>query len=954
MARNRQQQRIDEPTIRPTQQITDDFVPTYSANQINMEGAAAADWTEGFQNLLMQGEKAVVAHRKAEDKALQEAGEAIWSLMESEDLSLDKAVARYTATGDTPQGLRKRLRDWTQSGKMDKSASPTFRRAVEEGQNGQKAQLWEVSLASDMDELVALAKQQVGGDQTAMLRSIQQSIAGRMTDDLFEGLSSYGAGHLRAKLVSSGNKIAGLALAKAEDELAQEALDSAGSLVVDTTQQMMDTTSQTIQNMQAAIPGGHVDLNLDAEEFHENDPLNQQYARYADQTFDVSSTEKRRTGLVNAVGAQFDAYASSPMSYEDKVEFVEHAFQEAARTRTNGGTGPYFLPQASNEYKTLLSRKNAALKQLKYDRDNEGGDRIKGYEMAMDLFKNTSVATKRREDWTADETQQVQSILQDLNNISGGHAQGGANAMATYQSTIGKSTPLTQAQEEQKILLSKNPIAVFTQVGNVPLATSPDIIGQWLTDQGITNTELRVEWTSAIATEDKVREGYREQVSRNLLSSVQKVARGEFSATFGDIGKFQDPAFAPVPTDLEREVANDPATRTAADEILDRYIRGEIQLDEVTIQIESDLKRRWDATMNSRGSMEAVRQRQERETSDAMAATQIQRRAYADDDEETPRQQWVEEGAWMENMAPKDPIVGNASWWTKGFGHGRGGRAGVNDFFFEMSNKAWIGPNGASKEEWAAEMRKRMALFEDLPVAKEIEAFVRDMPNEKDLQKQVEDTAAWIDGKWMEYFSTVQSPHSETYGFMDKAFFDYLEEEYAEGINVIPFGLGDESTRKGFTKHGSGEDFVNSYGPYLQTAVPTQQGWMTLPESIPNFSVLGLPPTIDITELREVYPETAKVGDAGVETRYREDRLEIANETEWLVDEGREQKIKGNIQDLVSGRPALERHWAAAQRIFEVTYNRPYVHKDRQDRKNIGHIWRYLSDQETKREITYK
>jgi hypothetical protein len=147
---------------------------------------------------------------------------------------------------------------------------------------------------------------------------------------------------------------------------------------------------------------------------------------------------------------------------------------------------------------------------------------------------------------------------------------------------------------------------------------------------------------------------------------------------------------------------------------------------------------------------------------------------------------------------------------------------------------------------------------------------------------------------------------------------------------------------------------VNSYCQYLKTAVPTQQGWMTLPESIPNFSVIGLPDTIPIEELREVYPDTAAVGDDGVELRYREDRLEIGDPVKWVVDEGREQKIRGDIQDIVSGRPAAERHWAACQRVFEVTYNRPYLHKERQDRKNISHIWRYLSEQETKREISYK
>ena len=954
MARNKQQQRIDGPTLRPTQGLTDNFVAAHSPNQINMEGAAAADWTEGFKDLLESGERAVVAHRKAEDKSLVEAGEAVYGIMKRDNIPLDKAVAKFTASGDTPQGLRKRMRDWTVGGKMAKSASPYFRRTVEEGQNTDKASRWETLQASQMDKLVALAKGRngMGGDE--MMKVIQEELSSNMTDDMYEGLSTYGAGHLTKMLVASGSKIAGLALAKAEDELAQETLDSASSLLVDTTNQQMDTTDATIANMNGSIPGASVDLNLDAEEFHENDPLHSQYARYADSTFDVSSTEKRRAGLVNAVGAQFDAYSSSDMSYDDKVEFVEHAFEEAARARTRGGAGDYFLPQGSAEYKLLMGRKNAALKQLKYDKDDAGGDRSKGYELGLERMAGSVAGVKRANDWTADETQEVQAILREFNAMGSGFAQGAAQAMSTLQSTIGKTEPMTPAQEEQKAFLEKDPVAVFTQVGNVPLGKSPDEVSQWLTDSGFNNTDFRVAWSSAIATEDSTRRGNSETINRTLLASVQKVARGEFSATFGDVGKFQDPSFAPIPTELEREVANDPVTREKVQVILDQYKRGEIQLDEVTISIESNLKKQWDATMNNRGNLEEVRQRQEREISDAMAATNAQRLAYTDEDVDTPRQQWVEEGAWTENMAPKDPIVGNASWWTKGFGHGRGGRAGVNDFFFEMSNQAWVGPRGATKEEWAADVRKRMALFEDLPVAREIEAFVRDMPNEKDLQKQVEDTASWIDGKWMEYFSTVQSPHSETYGFMDEDFYDYLADEYVDGINFMPLGMFDASTRAGILKNGSGEDFVNSYGQYLKTAVPTQQGWMTLPESIPNFSVIGLPDTIPIEELREVYPDTAAVGDDGVELRYREDRLEIGDPVKWVVDEGREQKIRGDIQDIVSGRPAAERHWAACQRVFEVTYNRPYLHKERQDRKNISHIWRYLSEQETKREISYK
>jgi len=244
-----------------------------------------------------------------------------------------------------------------------------------------------------------------------------------------------------------------------------------------------------------------------------------------------------------------------------------------------------------------------------------------------------------------------------------------------------------------------------------------------------------------------------------------------------------------------------------------------------------------------------------------------------------------------------------------------------------------------------------MALFEDLPVAKQAEDFVRNLPSEEDLQKQVERTAAWIDGKWMEYASTQQSPHSETYGFMDDKFYEWLGNEFDKG--AMPPGLrGDFKYRK---KWGGGADkFVNSYAQYLKTVVPTQRGWTLKPGTVPNFSVLGMPETVDIAELREVYPDTAKTGDSAVEQRYRAERVEIGDFALWVTDEGRDQKIKGDIEDLVRGRPYMERHWAAAQRVFELTYDRPYIHEERQDRKNIGHIWRYLSDQESTREITYK
>ena len=954
MARNRQQQRIDEPTIRPTQQITDDFVPTYSANQINMEGAAAADWTEGFQNLLMQGEKAVMAHRKAEDKALAEAGEAVWGDV-SQGMSLEKAVAKYTSTGTTPNGLRKKLQKWVESGEISKSANPFFVRAFEEGKSKQTASLFETTLAAEMQDLVNAAKTQAGpGRHKEMLEAVQQKIAGMMTDDLFEGFSPYGAGHLRGLLVEKGNRMAGLALARAEDEMTTETVESHVGTWVDTVEKSLDANAAL-----GVLTGGRTFADADTT----LKDVNRSLSALNDSISDLVPPEQRRKIMEDGVIFMLEKLEARDLDPDAMIDHIEKLADESSRTRENGGTGDrVFGPGGSSR---ILSKAQSAIHNIERNRGRSDVDFQKGQEFHILNSDQHAWSHKRLEDLSEQERADKNAYIRDLTASRGvGFTRGVMQQIDYYHRQAGPSGGSKSDEDEGLIVaLSKDPHGTLvSQYGDPPIGnTQPDAIQNWV-NASSPNQEVRTALRGALATANKELRGHVVRLDTNFEPMIHNITTQKEQISFAEL---RDDAATPAPSGaVEARLREDPALNQEKRKILDQLRHGELQPEEAYAALQSAIRAAWVADGDTTKTLQdQIRQNREARTE----ALRRYRETQPDPETgESPATTFVGYGSEYfidKPEHPYEPSSGSAitDWLTR-------------DAPKSVGIWAWKGPGTGTLEEWGKEAVDSMMLTDGIPGLEQIERLIGGTPKATgtgplNMVARGKNVARWIDGSVAETFQA-QNPHDADWMTLDEQFYEDILTDYARAqmpdglINAAVFGtaeylLGEDTVTKQWKtdllNHGTAQEFVESYLGIAKSVTVDKDGKPTMavgPEAIPSWSVTRLPENIYESELAEVYPTEAATSPKLAANAYKAERQMLGDSGMFLLNptNPQEQRVKMNIHEIVSGSPLLERQWATSKKIYSRFYG-PYNHGSETARAQISHIWRHLSESENARKV---
>lgn len=952
MARNRNQQRIDEPILRPTQNLTDNFVPAHSAAQINMEGAAAADWTEGFQNLLMAGEKAVTAHRKAEDKLLAEAGEAIWADVQT-GMTLDKAVAKYTSTGTTPQGLRKKLRKWTEGGEMSKSANPFFVRSYEEGKNKQTATLFESLLASEMQELVAAGKAVAGpGRQKEMLEAITSKAAEYMSDDLFDGLSAYGAGHLRGMLVESGNRLSGLALARAEDEMTAEAVDSHVNTWLDTAEKSIDHA-----NAMSILTGGRVFSDPDVTLKN----INQSLSSLNDSISDLVSPDQASEAMEDGVMLMMQRVVAKDLDPDSAIEHIQKIADESSRTRENGGTGPKVFGAAGSA--KILSKAQSHIHNIERNRDRSDADYQKGMEFHVANADKYSWSRKRLEDLTDDERAEKNEYIKNVFATRGaGYARGVLQMIDYNHKTAGPSGGTASREEENLIVgLKSDPRGALP--ADAPIGfTHPDIISNWTL--GTSDTpEVQDAMRDALGTVTKELRSHATRLDTNFESFLHNIVNTKEQISFAELG---DDAQTPAPSGIvEARLREDPELQRQKNSILSQLRHGEIEPEVAYAQLQTAIRSAWIADGDTLKTLEDQKIQNAEARAEAL-------RSYAasqpDAEGETAATAFVGYGPEYFIDRPKHPYKYDS------------GSAITNWLTMEPPKSVgiwtWKGPGTQTLEEWGKEAVDAMMLTNEIPVLSQVERVLTGTPKATgegplNMVKRGEQTALWLDGAVAEAV-VAQSPHDDSWMSLDEEFYDDLLTDFAraqmpDGLipaatyGTLEFLLGEDMVTKQWKadllNHGTPEEFVKSYLGIAKTIGVDANGEPTVavgPEGIPSWSVIGMPGTIYEDELvsDKLYPEEGRTSPALAKRAYETDRKLLSNHESFLLSplNAQEQRIRMDIHDRVQGNPLLERHWETTKKVYTRFYG-PYNHASETARAQISHIWRHLAQSEQARKV---
>jgi len=950
MARNKQQQRIDGPTLRPTQGLTDNFVAAHSPNQINMEGAAAADWTEGFKDLLVQGEKAVSAHRKAEDKALYEAGEAVWADVSAGE-TLDKAVAKYTASGTTPRGLRKKLREWTEGGKMSKSANPYFVRAFEEGKNKQTATLFETTLAADMQELVAAGMSVAGpGRHKEMLEAIQGKISGYMTDDMFKDQSGYGAGHLKGLLLEKGNRMAGLALARAEDEMTTLAVESHAQTFVDDVDRKL-----AAQSALSVLTGGRVTVDAD-NTFND---LGQALSGLHDNIRDMVPPEQANKVVEDAMVFSMNRIADSAMDDTSKIEHIQKMADKSTSVRTNGGQGPAVFGLAGSS--RVISKGQSLVHNIERASSYKNTATSKGEEYVASIVHLNPWMTKRPEDRSQAEQEERLTFIQDAYATKDGAAYGRGvlRMLGEFERGATKSKAMTPEESNLQTAYKTDPVGTATNAGAPIGYSDPAMLFTWA--RGLTdNPELQGAMVQGTLSATKVFRDQASKISGNWDRIIDSTVKTGYATSMADL----DPNAGPLP-EVTQEVdrlRNDAVLLKDRDSILEALRFGDTTPEDAYAELTDMVREAYARDADTLATLNKV--------TDAEVKASADIRASAKEAVDKPRDVLVGDGDKVVFRKPDsfldfsndDPVMKMVDAMSPNQSE-------------SVTTWLWKGPMDKSLGEFSKTAHDQMMAFENVPGLAQVERYLAGVPKATGdstggIMARAIRTAEFIDAEVAQHILE-SNPHDSDFMSLGDDFYDDIEIEFAReamrtrgviasGIaGTAEFVLGkDKATlamRKELANHGTSREFVSSYYGLSKLLRPDADGnavVLTGPGGIPNWSVISMPKEIDEEELLSPDLFGPDVSPIIAKGAYMQQRKQLEDSSNWLLFTGDPdvQRVVDDIGNRVAGRVLLERHWATTQRVYEKFYG-PYNHADEGARTVISNIWQHLAESETSRKV---
>ncbi len=508
----------------------------------------------------------------------------------------------------------------------------------------------------------------------------------------------------------------------------------------------------------------------------------------------------------------------------------------------------------------------------------------------------------------------------------------------------------TDYEEGAMNQFTKDPNKIKDFYPNVPAGRPGREQLEWVA-QTSNSPEFQKALSSSLAALDKSNNDFEERVYINLPGMIHTAVNAASAAEFG-AENFDDPGLAPLITEDEEDIAEDSVYRGKVAKIMADMKSGLLTQGEAHQSIMDMTKKHWKDLDDSRGATNAIVMREEREIAEAQGTAKLQ--TDRPQGAPSPSDDFIEKLSF-----PDFPTAMNTDdrWFWGANNLGSLDLAGIEGEGYLV----WQGPGDRPLTEWAERSYEKQKAFENLPGGSFLEDLVRGIRSAKEWEEGAKQTGKWIDGKTVEYFIRHQSVHDADFGVLDEDFDKWIRMQFAKELrpaksiplvgelldDALSTEVGDTNTAMRLLNRGSGLEFVGSYGNYLEYVTLTDRGWALNPEKYDNnFALFRPSEEVSSKELKEL----GVAGDSH-DARWRsytDQRVALGTASTFVIDTDKNQKIRGDIHEIVRGKPVLERHWATSQKIYNAFYG-PYNHRDRNHRRKMSHVWLTLADQEQKR-----
>jgi hypothetical protein len=898
MARQKPQ-RIGEIQVSPTITQTNTFVQ--ASEGIDATGAASYDFSDAILNAAPQIAKAVGTFSEKENKELAEAGYAIAARVNKGE-KLEKVVADYLGSESTPNRLRSQLAKWVENGKITKSANPFFRRAYEETTSNHRADHAEIEMATKIDELVGAMKGASSEGQSEMIQAGEEILAGYIGDNpqLYDNLSQYGAAQLRELLTKRGNKIVGVALARAEDEMTSERVQGEFAAVSKGFDYTID-----IEAKKATRLGE--DLDIDPEQLFESTPMHIAFGHMGDNLKDIGDPTLQRKALKNTVNSMIDSvYLNPELSVDDRTELVHYLMAEAASARTNDGNGPHTLSRAGEEMQSIIARGKQVLKQLSYAKDNDDSDRTAGIEWAMAHLYDEPWMSKDPEDWTDADTQRRQEVLQTVTADYGGGFLQGVLYVERGERDVASKVRGGEPSEEELVEitnLKSNPMSLYDYEGeSVPFGGDRSAQLAWA-KQGNPSQDLFKARLDRLSKHNGIVRGEIDKHTGSRVSIVRHALKPEHGIAYEDLGS--DTLTSAVASEEENKVLLDGAFQT-------KMLSIDAMMRNGTVAPQAALELRRSA------AVEAYRSLPDNPTTYTNLAKEERKkidetRQKMSDPEAAG--EWVGYGAKYTVNVPKSPLTDLDILRLSG------------SFPYVTSD---VGVGGTT----LLDFHRLVAsgdLFDDAAMS-DVKAPA--------LEKMRSGVVKYLDGRTKLYIATRAN--------INQPNFDTLGTDYIEFLKEPLAGLGGP----GSEIYGDMGGVLGAYSDKMSSVFVDDMGdYRFRPDAIPSLSVLGMPDNIRMSEMSILYPQAAAVGESSAAAAYGVSKARLRKHAEFVTGTGDAQKMVVEMDDQVGVDPLVRRVWSTSQSLFKFSQGQEYDERNVSHRRTMSYIWLHVSSSETRRTV---
>lgn len=914
-------QRIDEQQVRPT--IALDNTQVQASEGIDATGASAFDFTDGLMKALPQFFKAASAFQEQENKDLAEIGERMNSELAADPtLSLDKLVAKYTKSDSTPGRLRKQLNRWVQGGKINASANRFWARSIEEGQAKRSRSKFGALLMADFPAIVQAQKAQAHLGETAMMEAGEQYVAKMIEDhpELYEQMGEYGVATVTASLIEEGNKLVGMGLSVATEELnnerISEEISGLGTSLVD------DFKTASAQN----APVDSADLVSG---------YGKEIGRSFDDLSDVATPEALRDTVVNDASTRFGQIARmTTLTDDEAVEAIDALMieLELAREGTgNGpGTGPHVLPATGKHMADLHRKASYAKGEIARRQNSKTADRFEGRKAINAEIRQYSWANKHTSQYTDEEREAYKDWEQGLLN-SGVSAEyyGGAIEAVTRNNQLhqrvragGELTP----EDQNYLEFAGSPEALYDSRNMAPLLGDIESIIAWATQPYASGAAphpsvVQARYKQFYALQASTRASMRSQEAR-ISNIIEAAISGEIAGALQD----QDLSSAEVKVYSNsrlRQLAESPEVVKKFAEIDMAILEGSVTPDQALKQKMDYVRTVFNELPDNPASTEAVQN-----INAKFDATRARLQTLAVDPAK----------ALSVERIPDNPLaLKNTPFWRRNYNDTVRREAYANAALavgFEAS------PEKLLESILSTRFGQANSALKDLTV---------NDPKFKSLIKEANEASAlYLQGKVFDH-TISQNMLSDNFGKLDSDFFAGLAKNYFDDAGSTTKGLSNKELavkgREIFDKfQGQVENPLFTVKEATDTSVTLNLGGLPLGAlsagkdvTVEDMRIITGKPGLDAFEAEALW-SAKRLAPAPVNYTVREP----ASNT---------RRMSADMDKMMEDDPVMKYHWEAAKRLYETNFNQKYDKNIKDARYLMLPIYEFVIDKSANRKF---